>query len=195
MAAVNSTMLELGTKTPQFELQNVDGKSLTTNDVRGENGLLVVFWCNHCPYVKHIRNQFITLAADWQKRGVGVVAIMSNDVENYPDDSPENMKIEHETHDYGIPYLYDADQTVALAFKAACTPDFYLFDENLELAYRGQFDAARPGGLSPVTGAGLASAIDAMLDKKDISPEQTPSIGCNIKWKSANTPKYFTVKS
>lgn len=191
MAAVNSTMLELGIKAPAFELPDTDGKVVSNTDFQRKKGLLVAFWCNHCPYVKHVRNAFIELATEWQKRGLGVVAIMSNDVENYPDDSPKKMKIEHQEFGYSFSYLFDADQKIAHAYQAACTPDFYLFDADHKLVYRGQFDASRPKNDIPVTGEDLNKAVESLLSGKTISKEQIPSIGCNIKWEKGNEPAYF----
>ncbi|MCC5925430.1 MAG: thioredoxin family protein [Bacteroidetes bacterium] len=192
MAAVNSTMLDLGTTAPEFSLKDTNGKKLSINDVKGDKGLLVAFWCNHCPYVKHIRDQFITLAGDWMNKGVGVVAIMSNDVDNYPDDSPEKMAEESRNFSYPFPYLYDETQKVAHAYRAACTPDFFLFDKDLKLVYRGQFDASRPKNVTPVTGQDMARAIDQLLVGEQIPEEQVPSIGCNIKWKPGNEPDFFS---
>lgn len=194
MAAVNSTMLELGTIAPDFTLNDTRGQAINLNEIADGDGLLVVFWCNHCPYVKHIRDQFITLSADWLKRGIRIVAVMSNDVDNYPDDSPAKMKEEVEQYGYPFPYLYDAGQDVAHAYRAACTPDFFLFDANRKLVYRGQFDPSRPGGTTPVTGKDLAGAVDQLLAGESIPAEQFPSIGCNIKWKPGNEPEYFTRK-
>lgn len=193
MAAVNSTMLELGTKAPDFKLKDTNGNLISRDDFKGKKGLLVAFWCNHCPYVKHIRDHFVVLAGDWMNRSVDVVAIMSNDADNYPADSPEMMKEEVDKFSYGFPYLYDETQEVAHAYKAACTPDFFLFDEEHKLVYRGQFDASRPKNASPVTGADMARAIDQLLDGNDIPEDQTPSIGCNIKWKPGNEPTYFSI--
>jgi peroxiredoxin len=193
MAAVNSTMLDLGTKAPTFSLKNTKGETVSLEQATGEKGLLVAFWCNHCPYVKHIRDHFLTLAGDWMNRGVGVVAIMSNDAENYPQDAPDKMVEEAEKFDYPFPYLFDEDQKVAHAYRAACTPDFFLFDQNLKLVYRGQFDGSRPMKVVvPVTGQDMAKAIDQLIDGEPIPHEQIPSIGCNIKWKPGNEPDFFS---
>ncbi len=193
MAAVESTMLELGTKAPQFSLTDtITGETVTLDDYKGNKALLVMFICNHCPYVKHIKNALVDYATDYLPKGVGVVAISSNDVENYPDDSPENMKEDAETFGYPFPYLYDETQEVAKKYKAACTPDFFLFDERLELVYRGQFDDSRPKNDKPVTGKDLREATDLVLAGKDVPEEQIPSIGCNIKWKKGNEPHYFS---
>jgi peroxiredoxin len=186
-------MLELGTSAPDFSLPNaVDGNTVSLSDVSDQKGLLVAFICNHCPFVVHIRDEFARFAKEYQEKGIAVVAISSNDVENYPQDSPEKMKEEAVEHGYTFPYLYDADQSVAQAYKAACTPDLFLFDGDTKLAYRGQFDASRPGNGVPVTGEDLRAACDAVLEGKPIPEPQTPSIGCNIKWKAGNEPAYFT---
>lgn len=192
MAAVHSTMLEIGTKAPHFSLPDViSGKNVKLEDFKGNRGLLVIFICNHCPYVKMIKDELVKYATDYMDRGVSVVAISSNDVENYPDDSPEKMRSDAEEHGYPFPYLYDESQEVAKAYKAACTPDLYLFDEKMELFYRGQFDSARPKNDIEPTGEDLRNATERML-RGDASPEeQIPSIGCNIKWKKGNEPEYF----
>ncbi len=191
MAAVNSTMLPLGTMAPDFRLPDPGGKSVSLSDFKGAPALLVAFLCNHCPYVKHLRSGLAQLARDYQSRGVAVVGISSNDVANYPADSPEKMAEEARAAGYVFPYLYDASQSVAKAYRAACTPDLYLFDGNQRLVYRGQFDDSRPGNGIPVTGKDLRAAIDAVLSGKPVSPAQRPSIGCNIKWKPGNEPEYF----
>ena len=153
--------------------------------------LLVVFLCNHCPYVKHIRSEFAALAREYQARGVGIVGINSNDVEKYPDDRPERMAEEIEKVGYTFPYLYDESQDVAKAYLAACTPDFYLFGADRRLAYRGRFDDSRPGNGRPITGSDLRSALDAVLESRPVPADQKPSAGCNIKWKPGNAPPYF----
>ncbi|MCH8549424.1 MAG: thioredoxin family protein [Balneolaceae bacterium] len=192
MAAVESTMLELGTKAPAFSLKDVvSGKTYTEKEFRGNRALLVMFICNHCPYVKLIKKALAEYAADYMPKGVGIVAISSNDVENYPDDSPEKMKEDAEAHGYPFPYLYDETQKVAKAYKAACTPDFFLFDDELKLVYRGQFDDSRPGNDTEPTGKDLRSATELTLAGKEVPEDQTPSIGCNIKWKKGNEPEYF----
>lgn len=191
MVAVNSTMLPLGTKAPDFRLPDTSGKMVSLPDFSGASALLVVFMCNHCPYVKHIRSGLAQLARDYQPRGVQVVGINSNDVANYPADSPAKMAEEAKAAGYIFPYLYDETQAVAKAYRAACTPDFYLFDQAQRLVYRGQFDDSRPGNGLPVTGKDLRAALDALLEGKPVSARQTPSIGCNIKWKPGNEPEYF----
>lgn len=192
MAAVNSTMLELGTKAPKFSLTDtVTGNKVELKDFRGNKALLVIFICNHCPYVKNIKEGLVKYATDYLPKGVGIVAISSNDVENYPDDSPEKMKEDAEKFGYPFPYLYDEDQEAAKAYMAACTPDFFLFDEKHELKYRGQFDSSRPGNDEPVTGKDLREATDKVLKGEPVPEKQIPSIGCNIKWKKGNEPDYF----
>ncbi|MEX0646752.1 MAG: thioredoxin family protein [Balneolaceae bacterium] len=192
MAAVNSTMLELGTKAPDFSLPDaITGANFTLDGFKGNRALLVMFICNHCPYVKKIKPGLVDYATDYMSENVGVVAISSNDAENYPDDSPEQMKIEAVDLGYPFPYLYDETQETAKAYRAACTPDFFLFDEKLELAYRGQFDDSRPGNDKPVTGKDLREATDRILAGDPVPEEQIPSIGCNIKWKKGNEPDYF----
>jgi peroxiredoxin len=191
MVATNSTMLPLGTKAPEFRLPDPAGKMFSPADFKGAPALLVVFMCNHCPYVKHIRDGLARLARDYQSRGVAVVGISSNDVANYPADSPAKMAEEAKAAGYIFPYLYDETQEVAKAYRAACTPDLYLFDKDQGLAYRGQLDDSRPGSGKPVTGSDVRAAIDALLAGKPVSPVQKPSIGCNIKWKPGNEPDYF----
>ncbi|MGF1669556.1 MAG: thioredoxin family protein [Balneolaceae bacterium] len=192
MAAVESTMMELGTKAPAFALPDTNGNNVSIEDVKGEKGLLVMFICNHCPFVKLIKKELAVVSREYQEKGIGVAAINANDVENYPDDRPEKMKEEVERFGYPFPYLFDESQEVAKAYSAACTPDFFLFDNNLKLVYRGQFDDSRPGNDIEVTGNDLRTALDALLDGKSIPEEdQKPSIGCNIKWKKGNEPDYF----
>ena len=193
MAETPSTMLPLGTKAPSFRLPDPSGKWASSDDFKEARAFLVAFICNHCPYVKHIRFHFASLAKEYQSRGVGVVAINSNDVENYPDDSPEKMAEEIKQVGYTFPYLYDESQQVAKAFRAACTPDFFLFDRNRTLVYRGQFDDSRPGNALPVTGSDLRAALNALLAGHSVPPNQKPSVGCNIKWKRTNTPDYFSI--
>jgi peroxiredoxin len=190
MALTPSTMLPLGTAAPHFKLPDTNGKMTSLADFHGQP-VLVMFICNHCPFVKHIRAQLAQLGRDYQPRGVGLVAISSNDAANYPDDSPAKMKEEAKSAGYTFPYLYDESQTVAKAYRAACTPDFYLFNAEHRLVYRGQFDASRPGNGIPVSGKDLRAALDAVLSGQEISAGQKPSIGCNIKWKSGNEPDYF----
>lgn len=191
MVKTASTMLPLGSKAPPFSLPNVDGKSVALEDFSGKP-VLVVFMCNHCPFVIHIRDQFTKFAKEYQAKGLGVVGINSNDVATHPDDSPARMKEDAKKFGYTFPYLYDESQSVAKAYQAACTPDFFLFDKQHRLVYRGQFDDSRPQSGIPVTGADLRAACDAVLAGKDVSSTQKPSIGCNIKWKAGNAPQYFT---
>ena len=177
-------MLPLGTKAPGFNLiDTVSNKIVSLNNIKGEKGTLVMFICNHCPFVKHVNKEMVRLANDYKAKGIGFVAISSNDVVHYPDDSPELMKIQAEKLGYPFPYLYDETQEVAKAYDAACTPDFYLFDAQLKLVYRGQLDDSRPGNNKPVTGADIRKAIDAILAGKEVDPNQYPSMGCNTKWK------------
>ena len=192
MAETPSTMLPLGTKAPPFRLPDPQGKWVSLDGFKDAPALLVVFMCNHCPYVKHIRSQFAELAKEYQAKGVGVVGINSNDIANYPDDAPEKMAEEIKQVGYTFPYLYDESQEVAKAYRAACTPDFYLFDGDRRLVYRGQFDASRPGSGRPVTGADLRTALDAVLAGRPVPSNQRPSLGCNIKWKRGNAPQYFS---
>jgi len=184
-------MLPLGTTAPDFKLPDTGGKTVSPASFKDAPALLVIFMCNHCPYVIHIRAGLAQLARDYSPRGVAIVGINSNDVANYPADSPANMKDEVKTAGYIFPYLYDETQAVAKAYRAACTPDIYLFDKNRKLVYRGQFDDSRPGNGIPVTGKDLRAALDAALAEKPVSPNQKASMGCNIKWKSGNAPAYF----
>ena len=184
-------MLPLGTTAPDFKLPDTNGKTVSLADFKGKPALLVLFICNHCPYVKHIRTGLAQLARDYQPKHVAIVGINSNDVANYPDDSPAKMKEEVKSAGYLFPYLYDETQAVAKAYRAACTPDIYLFDKNRKLVYRGQFDGSRPGNGIPVTGKDLRAALDAMLAGNPVSSDQKASMGCNIKWKGGNAPEYF----
>jgi peroxiredoxin len=184
-------MLPLGTPAPEFRLPDPGGKVFSLADFKGAPALLVVFMCNHCPYVKHIRDGLARLARDYKPRGVAVVGVNSNDVANYPADSPAKMAAEAASAGYTFPYLYDETQAVAKAYRAACTPDLYIFDKEQRLAYRGQFDDSRPGNGLPVTGKEVRAALDAVLAGKAVSPNQKPSIGCNIKWKPGNEPDYW----
>jgi peroxiredoxin len=184
MAETPSAMVPLGTPAPDFRLPDTDGKMLARDDFTDAPALLVMFICNHCPFVKHIRSGLAQFGRDYQGRGLAIVAISSNDVVNYPDDSPANMAKERRAAGYTFPYLYDETQAVAKAYSAACTPDFFLFDRARKLVYRGQFDDSRPGNGRPVTGADLRAAVDALLAGKPVSPQQKPSIGCNIKWRA-----------
>jgi peroxiredoxin len=191
MALTHSTMLPLGTAAPGFRLADTDGRPLSLDDFKGAPALLVAFICNHCPYVKHVRHELARLGKEYQAKGVAVVGISSNDVTSHPDDSPKMMAQEKADVGYTFPYLYDETQRVAQAYKAACTPDFYVFDRNQRLVYRGQLDGSRPGNPIPVTGKDLRSALDAVLAGNLVSDDQRPSMGCNIKWKRGNEPEYF----
>lgn len=183
MALTESKMLELGTTAPDFALPDVvTGKTVRLDDFRGQNGLLVMFICTHCPYVKHIEKGLAQLGADYAGK-LGIVAIGSNDAVSYPDDSPAGLKKQAHNLGFEFPYLYDESQSVARAYDAACTPDIYLFDRDLKLVYRGQFDASRPGNGIPVTGKDLRAALDAVLRGEEPAGDQKASIGCNIKWK------------
>lgn len=190
MAAVHSTMLPLGTEAPPFTLDDPAGRSWSLDDFASDPALVVAFICNHCPYVKHIRRRLAEVAADLQAKGAAFVAVNSNDVEAYPADAPDKMAEESEAVGYPFPYLFDADQTVAHAYRAACTPDFYVFDAERRLVYRGQFDGSRPGNDAPVTGDDLRGAVEAVLEGETVGPEQHPSMGCNIKWRPGNEPGY-----
>jgi len=186
MAFTESTMLALGTVAPDFKLPDtVSGKQIAFNDITGEKGTVVMFICNHCPYVKHVNEEIVRVANDYKNKGIGFVAISSNDVENYPDDGPDKMKEVAEEEGYPFPYLYDESQAVAKAYDAACTPDFYLFDGENKLVYRGRLDDSRPKSGTPLTGKDLRAAIDAVLAGEAIPEPQYPSAGCNIKWKQA----------
>jgi len=187
--AEQSTMLPLGTLAPDFRLPDPRGKLVSSADFSGAKALLVVFMCNHCPYVNHVQSKFTELAKQYQARGVAVVGINSNDVENYPDDSPEKMAEEIRNAGYTFPYLYDETQAVAKAYRAACTPDFFVFDKDRRLAYRGQFDDSRPKNGLPVTGADLSAALDTLLAGNPVPDSQKPSVGCGIKWKPQNAAK------
>ncbi len=191
MVRTESTMLPLGTTAPDFSLIDTDGKTVSRTDFVGRRGLLVMFMCNHCPYVKHVADGVKKLGDDCLDQDVAVVGISSNDVANYPDDSPEKMKEEKAARGYAFPYLYDATQEVARAYRAACTPDFFLFDGEHRLVYRGQLDGSRPGNDQPVTGEDLRRAIDALLAGEPPLERQVPSLGCNIKWIEGSAPDYF----
>ena len=187
MALTESTMeLELGAAAPDFALRDVvTGKMVRREDFRGQKGLLVMFICTHCPYVKHVEKGLAALGMDYDGEPVSIVAIGSNDAESYPDDAPEGLKRQAETMGFRFPYLYDETQDVARAYHAACTPDLFLFDGDLKLAYRGQFDASRPGNGVPVTGQDLRAAMEDVLVGRPVAGDQRPSIGCNIKWKGS----------
>lgn len=181
--AEQSTMLPLGTIAPEFRLPDPSGKLFSPADFAGAPALLVVFMCNHCPYVKHVQATFTNLAKEYQAKGVAIVGINSNDAENYPDDRPEKMAEEIRKAGYTFPYLYDESQSVAKAYRAACTPDFFLFDRDLRLVYRGQFDDSRPKNGLAVTGSDLRAALDAVLAGRALPAAQKSSVGCSIKWK------------
>ncbi len=184
MALTPSNMLPLGTKAPAFELPDtVSGKSLSLEELASAKGTVIMFICNHCPYVKHVNEELVRLAQDYQTKGIAFIAISSNDVVNYPQDSPQEMKRTAEQLGYTFPYLYDETQEVAKSYDAACTPDFYLFDDSLSLTYRGQLDNSRPGNDIPLSGKDLRAALDQTLSGQPIATTQIPSVGCNIKWK------------
>lgn len=191
MSRTLSTMLELGTPAPNFSLSEAGGKTVTLEDFEGAPALLVIFMCNHCPYVKHIASALAGFAQQYQSRELQVVGINSNDANNYPDDAPEKMVAEKNTAGYIFPYLFDETQEVAKSYKAACTPDFFLFNKDRRLVYRGQFDDSRPGNDIPVTGNDMRVAVEALLTGNVIPEEQKPSMGCNIKWKPGNEPDYY----
>ncbi|MDC7227992.1 MAG: thioredoxin family protein [Spirochaetales bacterium] len=191
MSLTPSTMLPLGTTAPDFNLKDPDGISVNLDSFKNSKALLVVFICNHCPYVLHIIDEFSKIAAEYQKRGLGVVGINSNDVETYPQDSPEKMSDFINKHNLSFPYLYDESQSVGREYRAACTPDFFLFDEDRKLVYRGQLDESRPANDIPVSGGDLKAAMDAVLAGRPVPGDQKPSMGCNIKWKAGNEPDYF----
>lgn len=184
MARTESVMIPLGTSAPDFSLVDVmTGKTMSLENIRGNNGLLTMFLCRHCPFVKHLEQGIAQLGKEYKEKGIGVVAISSNDAAAYPDDAPESLKEQGRQLGFTFPYLYDETQEVARTYDAACTPDFFLFDKELKLIYRGQFDDSRPGNSIPVTGRDLRAALDALLTGKPVSGEQKPSLGCNIKWK------------
>ncbi|MBA2875325.1 thioredoxin family protein [Thermaerobacillus caldiproteolyticus] len=186
MPAVESTMFPLGKQAPSFELVNVtDGKTVRLEDVKSDIATVIMFICNHCPFVKHVQQELVRLANDYQPKGITFIAINSNDVEKYPDDSPENMKKVAEELGYPFPYLFDETQEVAKAYQAACTPDFYVFDGDLKCVYRGQLDDSRPNNGIPVTGESIRAALDALLNNEPVPTQQKPSIGCSIKWKES----------
>jgi peroxiredoxin len=190
MVETASTMLTLGTKAPDFELPDTGSKIVSLNDFADKKALLVVFMCNHCPFVKHIIDKLVEIVREYQPKGVAVVGINSNDVDSFPQDNPSAMSRAVKEKGFTFPYLYDESQSVAKAYKAACTPDFFLFDDGRKLVYRGQMDDSRPGNGKPVTGADLKAAMDAVLAGKQVPGSQKPSMGCNIKWKSGNEPAY-----
>ncbi|MBU2904863.1 thioredoxin family protein [Arenibacter algicola] len=184
MANTPSNMLPLGTEAPNFKLlDTTSDKQVSLQDLKGAKGTVIMFICNHCPFVKHLNAEIAKTAVEYQPKDISFIAISSNDVENYPQDAPHLMKLISIEQKYTFPYLYDESQEVAKAYDAACTPDFYLFDANLKLVYRGQFDNSRPGNGIPVTGEDLKTAMDTLLAGKKINEKQKPSMGCNIKWK------------
>jgi peroxiredoxin len=191
MVRTASTMLPLGVAAPGFSLPDTEGKLVSLSDFGDAPALLVVFMCNHCPYVKHVAAGLAELAADYQRRGVAVVGINSNDTAAFPDDTPAKMIEEVKARGYTFPYLFDEKQAVAQAYQAACTPDFYVFDRQRKLVYRGQMDSSRPNSDVPVTGEDLRAALDAVLAGQAVSENQRPSLGCNIKWQPGNEPPYF----
>jgi peroxiredoxin len=184
-------MLELGTPAPPFALPDTDGRMVSLQSFDDAPALLVMFICNHCPFVKHVRDELARLGREYTPRGVGIVAISSNDPAAYPDDSPDRMREEKAEAGYVFPYLFDETQEVAAAYHAACTPDFFLFDGDRRLAYRGQLDDSRPGNGVPVTGRDLRAALDALLAGEPVPSEQRPSLGCNIKWRPGGEPKWW----
>jgi peroxiredoxin len=190
MAATPSTMLALGTPIPWFRLPDLEGRIVSPDQFRGVPALLVAFICHHCPFVRHIRHDFSRFATEYQARGLAVVAINSNDVIAFPEDGPEGMRQEASDAGYSFPYLFDETQEIAKSFRAACTPDRFLFDAAARLVYRGQFDDSRPRSAVPITGHDLRAASDAVLEGRAVSAAQKPSIGCNIKWKRGNEPDY-----
>ena len=191
MVRTPSTMLPLGTQAPDFSLPNVDGSTVSRSDFVGKPGLLVMFICNHCPFVVHLADALAEFAKEYSDKGLAIVGISSNDVATHPDDSPEKMVAEAQQRGYVFPYLYDETQEVAKAYRAACTPDFFLFDKDHQLVYRGQFDSTRPDSGTFPSGADLRSAADAVLAGNAPDDDQTPSLGCNIKWRAGNEPDYF----
>jgi peroxiredoxin len=190
MVMTASTMLKLGTLAPEFGLPDTQGKMVALGDFKGAPALLVIFMCNHCSFVKHVLNDLVRLIKEYQAKAVAVVAINSNDVDSFPEDSPAMMASVAERLRFTFPYLYDETQEVAKAYRAACTPDFFLFDKERKLIYRGQMDDSRPGNTIPITGADLRAALDAVLEGEQVPQQQKPSMGCNIKWKPGNEPDY-----
>lgn len=191
MVETASTMLTLGTQAPDFSLPDTEGKTVSLSDFADAPALLVIFMCNHCPYVKHVAAGLAALAREYQQHGVAVVGINANDADNYPNDAPAKMAEEVKARGYTFPYLFDETQEVAKAYRAACTPDFFVFDKDRKLVYRGQMDDSRPGNNAPVTGRDLRAALDAVLAGEPVAEQQKPSLGCNIKWKPGGAPDYF----
>ena len=191
MVRTASTMLPLGTQAPDFSLPNIDGKQVSLSDFRDKRALVIIFMCNHCPYVKHVAPELTSLSNEYMAKGIGFVGINSNDAVAHPDDSPEMMEAEAAKQGYKFPFLHDATQSVAIAYNAACTPDIFVFDSAHRLVYRGQLDDSRPKTDKPLTGKDLRSALDSLLAGQPVSSEQHPSIGCNIKWRDGAEPEYF----
>jgi peroxiredoxin len=192
MALTASTMLPLGTQAPDFELPDVRyGETISLSSFTGDKALLVMFICQHCPFVKHVQQELAQLGKDYVSQGLAIVAISANDAKNYPDDSPESLKKMAVELGFNFPLCYDESQETAKAYTAACTPDFFLFDRDLKLVYRGQLDDSRPSNGKPVTGEDLRAAVEAVLAEQPLKGEQKPSVGCNIKWKPGNEPNYF----
>lgn len=193
MVSVKSQMLKLGTKAPEFSLKNsIDDQMVSLEENKGNNGTLVFFICNHCPFVIHVRDQFKPLYEEYSAKGISFIAINSNSTVTHPQDGPEHMKALANEMEWDFPYLFDKSQEVAIAYNAACTPDFFLFNEEMNLYYRGQLDSSRPKTTIPVTGEDLRNALNSLLEGKPFPEDQKPSMGCNIKWKSGNEPQYFT---
>lgn len=191
MVMTSSTMLPLGTKAPDFQLYDVvSGKKTSLASFSGKKGLLVMFICRHCPFVQHVKHELARIGRDYENKDIGVVAISANDAENFPEDAPGKLKEMTEELKFAFPFCYDESQETAKAYTAACTPDFFLFDKDRKLIYRGQLDESRPSNKKPVTGRDLREALDLLLAEKPIPSRQTPSIGCNIKWKTGNEPSY-----
>ena len=191
MVRTASTMLPLGTQAPEFSLSNIDGKQVSLSDFRDKKALVIIFMCNHCPYVKHVAPELTRVSNEYMAKGIGFVGINSNDAFAHPDDSPEMMKAEAAKQGYKFPFLQDATQSVAIAYNAACTPDIFVFDSARRLVYRGQLDDSRPKTDKPLTGKDLRSALESLLAGQPVSSEQRPSIGCNIKWREGAEPEYF----
>ena len=193
MAATASTMLDLGTKAPDFRLPDVlSGRIISLDTFEGKRAVLIMFICRHCPFVQHVKRELARLGRDYSVKGVGIVAISANDAETYPDDAPERLRQMAEEEGFQFPVCYDETQDVAKSYAAACTPDFFLFDRDRKLVYRGQLDDSRPGNSKPITGRDLRAALDAVLDGRPVDPEQKPSVGCNIKWKKGHEPAYYS---
>lgn len=192
MSLTPSTMLPLGTKAPDFSLPDVvSEQSISLRNFESKKALLVIFMCRHCPFVQHVKEEIAKIGGDYKDKNIGIVAISANDIQNYPDDAPEHLKEMAQELGFNFPFCYDESQQTAKAYTAACTPDFFLFDAERKLVYRGQLDDSRPGNGLPITGKDLRNAIDAILLNQSVSPDQKPSIGCNIKWKPGNEPSYF----